>query len=177
LNPPAVKLQIYNLKSSSADFPEGKVTLPPGYEIRFWKPTWRNFIPPKKDRKYLLYWLFHQSGLFKNKSYSGLFVYHDQQIVCSLLIVPAHYKWPFMGKHDVQFTYVMTHRAHRGKGIAAEAIKHALGVMKAEGRTFWYVTESGNEASVKLCTRLKFRLFGYADSGSFLKVVNVTSLP
>lgn len=145
-----------------------------GYHMVLWKPSAGSFIPPGKSKKYYIYWLFHLLGIFKNKDYAALLVYDQQQLITSLLIVPAYYKWPFMDKDDLQFTYVMTHPDYRGKGIAEEAIRYALGSLKKEGRDFWYITDTANTASIKLCTKTGFHLFGNAQRKGLLKTLRIT---
>lgn len=145
-----------------------------GYRMVLWQPSANSFIPPGKSKKYFIYWLFHRLKIFKNKDYAAVLVYDRQQLITSLLIVPAYYKWPFMEKNDLQLTYVMTKPDYRGKGIAEEAVRYALDSLKKEGRDFWYVTDTGNTASIKLCSKTGFQLFGYAQRQGLQKILRIT---
>lgn len=130
--------------------------LPENYHLKWWRPSLNRFIPPRKSKKYVMYWLFHYLRVFKNRDYAALLLYDKQTLITSFLIVPAYYKWPFMGKNDLQFTYVMTHKNYRGKGLAATALMYAMKKFYHSGRSFWYVTDTENEASMRVAEKLGF---------------------
>jgi ribosomal protein S18 acetylase RimI-like enzyme len=138
-----------------------------------WKPSLKHFIPQGKSKKYLVYWLFHFLHVFKNRDYSALLIYEKDKLISSLLMVPAYYKWPFMNKNDLQFTYVLTHSSYRGKGIAEKAIRYGISKMTLPGRCFWYVTDSGNTSSINLCTKLGFEYYSTASRSLDLKLFKV----
>ena len=135
---------------------------------RWWRPSLCKYIPPGKSKKYLIYWFFHYLRIFRNRDYSALLIYDKNRLISSLLVVPAHFKWPFMQKIDLQFTYVMTDKDHRNQGIAARALKYAINAYNKKGRSFWYVTDTENTASIKLCTKLGFEFQGYGTRQGFI---------
>lgn len=100
-----------------------------------------------------------------------MLVYDEAKLVSSLLVVPAHYKWPFMGNNDVQLTYVLTHPDYRGGGLAETAIRFAIGKVGAQGRYFWYVTDTLNQASMRLCKKIGFEFYCYAQRHGWLRVI------
>lgn len=140
-----------------------------GLKALFWYPSLKNFIPPNKSKKYFFYWLFKYLRIFKNTDYASLLIYRNEKVVSSLLIVPAYFKWPFMKNNDVQFTFVITDPDYRGKGIAEQALRIAIEKFYKPGRTFWYLTDSDNHSSLRLCSKLGFSFQGYAKRSSFLR--------
>ena len=145
------------------------------YLIKIWRPSLVNIIPPKKSRKYLFYWLFHYLIIFKNRDYSALLIYDNEVLIGSMLIVPAHFKWPFMAKNDLQFTYVMTARDYRGKGIGELMLRTAIQEFKNEKRIFWYITDTENHASLRLCSKVGFEFWSYAKRYGFMKILREVS--
>jgi ribosomal protein S18 acetylase RimI-like enzyme len=163
-----VNLLIYQLKEISNVLPQKNIEME-HYEFVMWRPTLSRFTPPAKGKKYFLYWLFHFLRIFANKDYCCVQVFHDGSLVSSLLVVPRYFKWPFMEKNDLQFTYVMTHRDHRGKGIAEKAIRYAIEKLNSRDRKFWYVTDISNNPSITLCNKVGFNFFSYGEKKGFLK--------
>jgi len=143
------------------------------YTVKIWKPGFNNFIPPGKGRKYFIYWLFHYLHIFKNRGYSALLVYENDLLIASMLIVPPHFKWPFMAKDDLQFTYVMTDPEYRGKGIGEIMLRCAIREFYKKDRTFWYVTDKTNVPSVKLCEKVGFTFYNYGFRSGILKILRV----
>jgi GNAT superfamily N-acetyltransferase len=138
-----------------------------GFEIEVWEPTITKWLPPNKGSKYILYWFFFQLGIFRNKQYKALLLRQDKQIVSSLLVIPTYFKWPFMQKNDVQITYVMTNQQFRGQKLAYKLIQYAIANLLEESTGVWYLTNSGNLASINLCTNLGFNKMGTGSRKSF----------
>jgi RimJ/RimL family protein N-acetyltransferase len=88
-------------------------------------------------------------------------------------MVPAYYKWSFMNKNDLQFTYVLTHPAYRGKGIAEKAIRYGISKMNKPERCFWYVTDEGNSSSINLCSKIGFEHFYTAKRSRYFKTLKI----
>lgn len=141
------------------------------YDFREWKPVHGSFLPPGKGFKYLLFWVFHHLRIFKNRDYSSVFLYDGEVRIASLLVVPAYYKWPFMQKDDLQFTYVMTNKEYRGKGIGEKLLRFAVIRFRKPNRNLWYVTDSENPASVRLCTKVGFKLYAQAKHSLIFKII------
>jgi len=135
--------------------------LPENYNIKWWRPSCIRFIPPGKSKKYFMYWLFHYFRIFKSRDYAAFLLYDNQTLITSFLIVPAYFKWPFMNNNDLQFTYVMTHKSYRGQGLAAKALRYALEKFYRPERSFWYVTDNENKASMRLAEKLEFKQTNY----------------
>lgn len=137
------------------------------FSFILWKPSLGKLIPPGKGKKYFFYWLFHYLRVFGNRDYSALLVYNGEVLASSLLVVPSYYKWPFMKKDDVQLTYVLTRPEYRGKGLAEQAVRLAIAHNQHPGRAVWYVTNTENVASVRLCEKVGFESAGYGLKSGF----------
>lgn len=133
------------------------------FALRYWKPKIFNWKPNGKPLKYCLYTLFHFTGIFKNKSFAfiELFDLKTGVSAASLLIVPAHFKYPFMNKNDIQFTYVMTKPEYRGKGLAILLLQEAWTRRTDNSGIAWYVTNTDNTASIRVAEKAGFSLDGY----------------
>lgn len=143
------------------------------YDLKIWKPSLTNIIPPNKDLKYVSYWLFHFFRIFKNRNYSAYLLYHQDNLVSSFLIVPAYFKWAFMKEKDVQFTYVMTTNNYKGMGIAGKLILKAISDLKKNVDVFWYVTDSANLASIKVAEKIGFKYENSAERTKYLKILKL----
>jgi len=143
------------------------------YKSVIWKPSLFNFFPPNKNIKYLVYWAFHHLQIFSNKNYSAYLVYENGKIISSLLVVPAHFKWPFMETDDVQFTYVMTHPDYRGQGLAIKMINSMISELGSKTNTFWYVTDTENRASIRVAEKLGFSYAGVAEREGWLNILEL----
>ena len=131
----------------------------------------KSFIPPNKSIKYIFYWFFHYLHIFKNRDYSALLVYEEKNLIASMLIVPAHFKWPFMKSDDLQFTYVLTAPMFRGKGIGEMMLRRAIREYQRNNREFWYVTDKNNYASIRLCSKAGFEFWSDARRHGILNVL------
>ena len=160
---------IFQLSEVKVPEPE----IPNHFNLHWWRPELSQFIPTGKRKKYLAYWLFHYFKVFRNRDYSALFVKKGDLIVGSMLIVPAHFKWPFMKKQDLQFTYVKTSPEFRGQGIASLMLEACLQKFRNKERTFWYVTNKENIASQRLCEKAGFKLAGLGITNKGLKIISL----
>lgn len=164
-----MKTLLFRAKFSNTGY--GDLPRPDGYSAKIWKPSLSNLIPPGKGRKYILFWIFHYLHIFRNRDYSAIFVYENERSIASLLVVPAYFKWPFMEANDLQITYVMTKPEYRGKGIGAIMLRTTIRQFKMENRSFWYVTDTDNPASVRLSAKAGFEFWSYGKARGFLKVL------
>lgn len=133
--------------------------------FKIWTPSLLSFIPKGLPSKYILYWFFHYLHVFRNKNYKAILGYVDNVLVCSLLVVPNYFKWPFMNTNDVQLTYVKTYKDQRGKGYAKKMLNFTLSLFKKSDSNIWYVTDSDNVASQALAKSVgfEFTFFGERD--------------
>lgn len=156
---------------------EISIDLASDFKIVFWKPSFTNFIPESYPTKYFIYWFFHFLRIFKNRNYSAILIYHKGKVVSCILAIPAYFKWPFMGKNDVQIAYVITDTEYRGQGLAAVAIENAFKELSSTTvKDVWYVTSFDNKSSQRLCTKLGFLPAGTGSRKYFLKFFHVLQL-
>lgn len=136
---------------------------PPEFALRYWRPNILNWKPKGKPLKYYLYTVFHFTGIFRNKSYGFIELLDLKYGVsaASLLIVPAHFKYPFMKKNDIQFTYVMTKPEYRGKRLANLLLHEAWSRRSNKYGMAWYVTTKDNTASIRVAKRAGFSFDGF----------------
>ncbi|MBX7046472.1 MAG: GNAT family N-acetyltransferase [Ignavibacteria bacterium] len=147
------------------------------YTIKIWTPSLSRFVPQSYPKKYFLYWIFHFFRIFRNNNYSSVLIYHKGKVVSCILAIPAYFKWPFMGKYDVQIAYVITDTNYRGKGLAAAAILESVkNLLNKNVQNIWYVTSVDNTSSIKLCTKLGFQKIGYGARKYFLKFLHILQL-
>ena len=137
--------------------------LPVDFALKYWRPGIFNWKPKGKPPKYYLYTVFHFTGIFKNKSFAFIELLDLKTGVsaASLLIVPAHFKYPFMKKNDIQFTYVMTKPEYRGKRLAILLLQKAWTRRTDKSGMAWYVTNTENTASIRVAEKAGFAMDGY----------------
>lgn len=144
---------------------------PVAIQLVRWRPSFGSIRPPRKPTKYALYSLFHFLGLFGSAAFQQVTAQIGGRSVGSLLIVPAHYKYPFMARNDVQLTYVLVDPLYRGQGIAWQMMFDATRDVNAD---IWYVTEETNGASIALAKKAGFELAGIARrSGGVSKILEI----
>jgi len=140
------------------------------YNVKIWRPSLLKIIPKNRSLKYIFYWLAHYSGVFRNKNYSAVLVYKENKLISSTIVVPAYFKWPFMGKDDVQYTYSITDKEYRGKGINTMLKLYIRYIFLKEGGKVWGVVDPHNLSSIKVLkkTGLNFYCTGYRKPMKFL---------
>ena len=129
--------------------------------IKFWQPSRLSLRPPGKPAKYAIYTAYKKIGIFKNPFYYHVSCVKSEVRVSSMLVVPAHYVWPFMGRCDVQFTYVMTDSRNTGRGYASALLRSVIIALESKVDKIWYVTNEKNEASIALAKKLGFNFCGF----------------
>lgn len=128
-------------------------------KFKIWKPSIFNLVPTGLPNKYIIYNLFRFFSIFKNSNYCAVLGYKDDKIVCSLLVVPSYFKWPFMKKNDVQLIYVKTYPEFRGQGYAKKMVLFTLNYLRDNKKIddVWYVTDTNNVASQALAQNTFFK--------------------
>ncbi len=131
------------------------------YESTIWRPgLWRLAPSGMPLLPYAAWWALHQLRLFANRDYGLYLVRHGTRLVHYSGIYPGYFRFPFMGKDDLQIGNTWTHPDHRGRGIAALAIQQIVELERRPGRQFWYITEEGNLASVRAVEKVGFVCVG-----------------
>lgn len=153
----------------AADGPNEKpVWLNPRFTIRVWRPSLARIIPPGLEGKFVIWWFMHYLHIFRNRSYAALYVYDGDTVVHRCCIVPPHFRWPFMGHDDLQFSSTWTHPDYRRMGIASAALVVAMAQFGRTSRRFWYVAGVKNTPSAAACQKAGFRTVGFATRTKWL---------
>ncbi|MDD8020930.1 MAG: GNAT family protein [Acidobacteriota bacterium] len=143
------------------------------FEYEMWWPSFFKVFPDRFFRAKLIIWyIFYVLRIFKSNYYGIYLVRYNKKIIHHTFIFPAFFRFPFMGKNDLQIGDVWTDPSFRGRGIASLAIMSVLSRFSKEGKIFWYVVEDTNKSSIKVVEKLGFQLVGYGKKfsrwGSFL---------
>ncbi|WP_294819444.1 hypothetical protein [uncultured Flavobacterium sp.] len=122
------------------------------YRVEVWRPTLTNILPPGFPKKYMMFWFAHFLGVFRNKRYSVIYVYDRENgaMMSSTLLVPTYFKWPFMGKEDLQYSYSITKPQYRGKGINTYVKQYARVLYPQKEVAFWGLVHPENISSIKV---------------------------
>ena len=106
---------------------------------------------------------FHKLGLFSNADYSALCIEDSSGALLHVSsIFPGYFRFPFMAPQDLQIGATYTAPEARGRKLAQLALTEAVRTLDAPGRSFWYLTEQSNAASVAVA---KAAGFAYAGQG------------
>jgi GNAT superfamily N-acetyltransferase len=132
-----------------------------GVVTSFWKPSFVEPFPPgRRDPRILSYSLLHLLGQFGCAEYSMIALRDSGgRIAHSSMVMPSFARFPFMGRRDLQIGATETDRAFRGRGLAVRAIDEIVDRF-GNDRTYWYLTEAANTASVSVIRKAGFTLVG-----------------
>jgi RimJ/RimL family protein N-acetyltransferase len=130
-----------------------------GYTMELWKPGLGALVPPTMSSRFIVWWLFHCCGILGNGMYRALLVRHKGVVVHRSCLVPRYFRWPFMGKNDLQITSTWTSPDHCGLGLATFALRRLVGGCADGSRSFWYISREDNPASIAVCVRSGFAFY------------------
>lgn len=127
----------------------------------FWKPSLFSPFPAgRRDLRIWSYSLLHMLRQFGCADYSMIALKDSSgQIAHSSMVMPAFARFPFMGQSDLQIGATETAPASRGRGLAVRAIDECIARFGRD-RTYWYLTEAANAASVSVIRKTGFTLAG-----------------
>jgi ubiquinone/menaquinone biosynthesis C-methylase UbiE len=94
--------------------------------------------------------------------YSAFLLYNEKEVLHHSVVTEKSFKYPFMGKDDLQIGMIFTGTEHRRKGLGLYTGREILNRCEKSGRTIWYITEKNNLASRRLAEKLGFSEFGPA---------------
>lgn len=128
-------------------------------ETRWWRPTIASIRPVGFPfAAFAVWWLFHQLRLFYNRDYALLGVYKSGMLVHHTCIFPGYFRFPFMGRDDLQLGDIWTAPSQRARGLAGMALAECIGRLARPGRRLWYVVHQDNHASIRLAEKAGFTL-------------------
>jgi RimJ/RimL family protein N-acetyltransferase len=163
-----VELGIYY---SDGNLPEGLSFNVEGLTAFHWKPSLKSITPPdQKNVKYALLTIACWIGIFKNRDYSFLYLKDGENIVLRCGVLPAYFRWSFMGKDDLQIMRVWTDPVYRGRGLAKYAIATCISFTSMPERHYWSVIYADNDASISAFTKLGFVYIGFVKRTSSMGI-------
>lgn len=152
----------YKFDSWDPEYQEEQVLIDYSFKFEIWKPSLFS-IYPKGCIAFTLkiWWLMHHLHIFTNRNY-GLFIVRDSNdnLIHRSVITPRYFRFPFMGKKDLQIGDTWTMPEYRGKGLASFAIQEIVKLHKKPGHRFWYVVEEDNIPSIKTVEKAGFVKYG-----------------
>jgi len=102
----------------------------------------------------------HQARLFRGRGYGELVIYSNNELVHHTGFAPRYWRFPFLGKDDIQIASAWTSPAHRDKGLAEFATEKIIASARRPGRRFWYCVEDDNITSIRIAEKLGFSIVG-----------------
>lgn len=150
----------------SGKIPE-KPELPEGYYLKIWRPSVFELSPKGLPRLPFIIWsIMHYLKLFRNSNYRIFLVYYDKKIAHYSVVLPKHFKYPFMDDNDLQIGPVGTDINHRRKGLASYTVGKIIETYKNPECKFWYLTRDNNIPSKAFIESLGFLKYGEGFRGS-----------
>ena len=133
---------------------------PEGYDFQLWKPSLLEIKPSRLPMhpKLVIWWLFHQLGIFQTKDYSILLIVHEKAIAHYSFVFPKWFRFPFMTRGDLQIGDVWTSENHRNRGLASCALCKIVQLHESDAADLWYLTTNENEPSAKVAQKAGFTL-------------------
>ena len=156
-HPPGANFVVY-----SSEGAELNVKLEAEMSFFWWRPGLFSIVPPKMRVRRFALWLFHMFRMFGNQEYSVLFIKHGGQFVHRSCVIPGYFRWPFMGREDLQVSSTWTAPAYRGQSLATLALQKIVTDLRKPGRRFWYVSREENPASIAVAKKAGFTLHSHA---------------
>jgi RimJ/RimL family protein N-acetyltransferase len=143
-----------------SQFPE-KVSIDKRFNAVSWKPTALEIVPNGVALlPFGVWWTMHHLHLFMNQDYSLYLIYDSHNLIYRSVITPGYFRFPFMGKEDLQIGDTWTMPEYRRKGLASFAIQKIVELHKKPGRRFWYVVEENNIPSIRAVKKAGFVKYG-----------------
>ncbi|MEO0529248.1 MAG: GNAT family protein [Planctomycetota bacterium] len=131
------------------------------YQLSIWRPRLTNAFPTGMRRKAMLaWWAMHHAHGFANRDYAVVTIHNGERLVHHTCVFPGYFRFPFMGRDDLQFGDIWTDPDSRGRGLAGTALAAAMSEFGSAGRRFWYLTETANHASQRVATKAGFEFVG-----------------
>jgi GNAT superfamily N-acetyltransferase len=132
-------------------------------DVRLWRPGDRLVGPSAfTGSAHLGYLAFHWFGVFASADYCAICLDEvSGKPVHVSSIFPRFFRFPFMGRDDLQIGATFTSPAFRGRGLAHRALVEAVAQLAKPGRSFWYLSEVSNAASCAVAEKAGFELFGH----------------
>lgn len=165
-----MKYTVYYKKSNkNVDDKQEQEVLNAGYSIKIWTPLIFKALPKGLCFKDAFLWsLLYLPEFYRKLKFAILLVYFNGEIAQRTFVLSKCLKFPFMSNNDLQIGPCDTEADHRRKGLARYVIDKILKTYSEEGRIFWWVARTENEASRSLIEKAGFKLYGEAEKRQLL---------
>jgi RimJ/RimL family protein N-acetyltransferase len=131
------------------------------YSCEFWRPSLGDLTPAGLSLlPFGVWWLFHHLRIFSNRDYALFLIRRHGEVVHRSVVTPGYFRFPFMRKNDLQVGDTLTVPEQRGKGLAVFALQAILSSDDFAGRSYWYVVERDNVASIRAAEKAGFQFAG-----------------
>ena len=141
-------------------FPE-KVSIDKRFNAILWNPITLEIVPKGVALlPFGVWWAMHKLHLFVNQNYGLYLIYDGHNLIHRSVITPRYFRFPFMGKEELQIGDTWTMPEYRGGGLASFAIQKIVELHKKPGRRFWYVVEEDNNPSIRVAEKAGFKKVG-----------------
>jgi GNAT superfamily N-acetyltransferase len=155
-----MKDYLYYYFESEWDLP-GHGALDDGYSCLMWRPSALKVAPNGLPlMTFGVWWVFHHLRVFANRRYGVFVIYKDGLAVHRSTVTPPYFRFPFMGRNDLQIGDTWTEEKFRGKGLASHSIRSIIQSNRSPGRRFWYVVGKDNEPSIRAARKAGFVKYG-----------------
>jgi ubiquinone/menaquinone biosynthesis C-methylase UbiE/GNAT superfamily N-acetyltransferase len=150
------------------DITDSRITLSAEHGLQIWRPSLFRWYPSGikaigEKFDFILCWvLYYRLIPSFEDGYSAFLLYNEKEVLHHSVVTGRSFKYPFMGKNDLQIGMIFTQTEHRRKGLALYTGREILNRCEKSGRTIWYITEENNLASRRLAEKLGFSEFGLA---------------
>ncbi len=143
-----------------SQFPE-EVSINKKFKAVLWNPTILKIVPSGIALlPFGVWWIMHHFHLFANQNYGLYLIYDGHNLIHRSVIMSRYFRFPFMGREDLQIGDTWTMPEYRGKGLACSAIQKIVKLNQKPGCRFWYVVEEENIASINVVEKSGFSLIG-----------------
>ena len=132
------------------------VALPQGMEFQTWVPSIRQPVAPGLGNYGLVLAAYHFLGIFRSRSFGGLYILLDGEPVHRSFVIPKYFRYTFMGRNDLQIGLTWTDPRYRGAGLATAALRKLVATHLHPDRKLWYIVYSDNLPSIAVSTRAGF---------------------
>lgn len=141
----------------SADVHSCNVALADRYTFKLWRPSALRIVPHGVPTvPFGAWWAMHWLHAFSNRDYSLLLIHDGKTLVHRSCVFPRYFRFPFMGKRDLQIGDTWTAKEHRGGNLAAFAAQKIFELQRKPGRRFWYVASESNRPSIRAAEKAGF---------------------
>lgn len=141
-----------------------------GYRLVIYKPNIFNLYQFGTSSLVNLLWYITTLGRF------SILVLLDKSVVVHYsYITPKVFRFPFMGKNDVQIGPCVTHPDYRGKSIFTNVLKLIPAYYAKESDLVWTYTTQDDIAAQKAFAKAGYEFYSYADMSLKTKIVKIIS--